>query len=720
MKRTLFKILAMATAFAMTACDFTLLPTDNGSSEGGSSGTSSNNSSEVVSGSITTSTSASPKVSSVSVEDNKNYAIGDKYSITDLVVTVYYEDDTEETIASTKATVNKILNPLGQEITTTTKFNRAGEYTVKYDVNVSGKKYATNTKINVASGFDTAGFSITSIEYATKPSFHKGDVVKTLLNDISLLIHWNRGDEYYTYNIATDTSGLSFSLKKEGDDVTERIEEALVQGNTYNLILSYSGYNLNYQFTIFGNYYQLDSSDISYIQTDLDDSISPSKGNVKVLIIPIILKGNYIDEWTTSRLSQIDGYYFGTDTTKMSLKMYYETASFGQMNVSGTVSDPYTENSSSLTSDLIEADSSMSKVFQLIANAVSWIKSAHPEINLDEYDLNDDGAIDNIHLITNFNTDTYASETGNQVWSTPLWPHKYQTSDSSGTKLSPVANVYSISAINHVWDCVTAVHEQGHIFGLDDYYNYGDSDIDYIGHADMQSSNIFDWNSYSKFTVGWISPYVVTGETEVTLQAASINGDCLVIPANPSTFNNSAFDEYFLLELFSPYGNNATNYPSRGTYYGRAWDVYNASCDDLGDYGVRLYHVSSQIYEYTGSGFSPIDTAGYTSWMYQPTDNNEYSYAYRSSYFADWADYKQLAIIQQGGTDTFGNAGSRQYLNGDDLFHQGDVFTFNNYKHFLSKSGAAVTAMDNGETFPYKITFTSMSATNVTVKIENL
>ena len=65
---------------------------------------------------------------------------------------------------------------------------------------------------------------------------------------------------------------------------------------------------------------------------------------------------------------------------------------------------------------------------------------------------------------------------------------------------------------------------------------------------------------------------------------------------------------------------------------------------------------------------------------------------------------KQLALIQKGGVDTFGQ-NSVAMLQETDLFKTGDTFTFNNYKHFLSKSGATVTRMDNGETFPWTIEF---------------
>ena len=62
----------------------------------------------------------------------------------------------------------------------------------------------------------------------------------------------------------------------------------------------------------------------------------------------------------------------------------------------------------------------------------------------------------------------------------------------------------------------------------------------------------------------------------------------------------------------------------------------------------------------------------------------------------------------------------RHYLNGSDLFKQGDTFDFATYNKFLSKTHQTMTKMDNGETFPYRITFTSMSMDSVTVNIERI
>ncbi len=703
MKKTLFKIIALVSTLSLSACDFLSFlrphvddnPTDH--------------------------ETPYVKPTEVNVVDNNEHHIGDTYSTEGIVVTATYSDNTQKTVELSNVQVDKIKNPQNKTIDKNSALDRAGTYRVDFRVNLKGTIFMPNITFDVATGFATSGFVFQSVEYANTLTFCQGEVVRNRLSNIDLLLHWNHGDEYYNYNINTDTTGISFSLRKQGDSTTEYINTALEKDESYNLILTYQSYSYTYAFVARANYYRLNSEDIINTCTDFDDSIAPSKGNVKMLVIPITLSGSYTDTWTTDRLGEIDGYYFGTDTNKMSLKSYYETASFGQMNVSGSVVAPYVETSSSLTSQAIQSDESMAKLFTLISNAVNYVKTSHPEINLDDYDLNDDGAIDNIHMITNFNTNTYREATGESPWNTPLWPHKYATGDI-GTKSSPEANVYSISAIDHVYDCVTAIHEQGHIFGLDDYYDYAQTDIDYVGYADMQSGNLFDWNSYSKFSCGWISPYVVTGPTEITIQAASLNGDCIVIPANPETFNNSAFDEYFLIELFSPYGNNIVNYPVNGVYQGSTWEYYSSRYN-LGGYGVRFYHVNAQQYRYTSGGFVEINehitSPGY---YYRCADNNAYDYERRSSYFEDYADFKHLAIVQRGGNDTFGSTspGARHYLTSADLFHQGDVFTFNQYKQFLTKTNAIPTTMNNGETFPYKITFTAMSATQTTVKVELL
>ncbi len=439
MKKTLFKIVIFCSAFSLTACDF-LASFMNG---GENNNNNNNNNQTPVA-----------KVQSVTIEDNKTYTIGSTYSTNGIIVTAHYDDNSTKTVPASSATINRIYNPLNQQITTSTQFEYVGEYRVDFKVKVDNKTLSTFINFDVASGFDTEGFVLQSVEYVNTPMFHDGEIVKNRLTNLPLTINWReQGIEHYTYNINTDTSGMTFKVRKEGDTVNDYLETPLVEGCNYSLILSYKTYLLSTPFTVGGNYYRLNSSDIVNVQTDLDDSISPSKGDVKMLVIPITLSGSWLSNWTTEKLNALDGYYFGTNSSEMSLKMYYETASFGQMSVSGKVTTPYVETSSSLTTNQIQTDTSYTKLFTLISNAVEYVKANDSSINFDDYDLNDDGVIDNIHLITNFDTTQYAD-----AWNTPLWPHKYQTGNTDGTPESPVANVYSISALDHVQDCVTAIH----------------------------------------------------------------------------------------------------------------------------------------------------------------------------------------------------------------------------------------------------------------------
>ena len=75
-------------------------------------------------------------------------------------------------------------------------------------------------------------------------------------------------------------------------------------------------------------------------------------------------------------------------------------------------------------------------------------------------------------------------------------------------------------------------------------------------------------------------------------------------------------------------------------------------------------------------------------------------------------------LIQKGGVDTFGKTdNTSKNLKFDDLFLTGDEFTFYKYAHFLSKTGREITTMDNGENFPYEISFQSVEKDEAIVTI---
>ncbi len=66
-------------------------------------------------------------------------------------------------------------------------------------------------------------------------------------------------------------------------------------------------------------------------------------------------------------------------------------------------------------------------------------------------------------------------------------------------------------------------------------------------------ANILDHNSLSKYNLGWVTPIVGETNQTYTLKPFENNGDCLILASN---FNGSCFDEYFLLEYYTPTGLN--------------------------------------------------------------------------------------------------------------------------------------------------------------------
>lgn len=442
-----------------------------------------------------------------------------------------------------------------------------------------------------------------------------------------------------------------------------------------------------------------------------DPYYAPSHGNQKLLMVPIKLSGSSgTAEWTEARLNQVEeAIYAENPETGMSLVSYYYNASYGKLNITGEVAPVY---ESRFTRNNL--DSNWNNLITMYNEATTWL--GQNGINLDDYDSNDDGFIDSIHFIVNaVNVD------GNSN----MWPHMFQTGNNPGTTTNPLTNTYSLSNLDHLGDAITTIHEQGHIFGLEDYYDYTYSGRDYIGSADMQSNNVMDWNAFSKLSVGWVDPYVFDTSLDsqtFTLYPQSTSGDILLIPTE--SWNGSMYDEYILIELFAPVGNNA--------YFWNDWHY------SLGDGGVRLYHVDARLGRLVGSssgwGYdmelipdpnnSP-ELAGTGEFLntnsYNDSDYAQTLYSYASSAMREYEPYHLLHLIQAGGEDTYSTGSNyydsgRPYLIEDDLFQAGDVFTLSSYSDFFEN----VTTFNNGDSFPYRIEFNKVSKDSASITVTRI
>jgi len=208
---------------------------------------------------------------------------------------------------------------------------------------------------------------------------------------------------------------------------------------------------------------------------------------------------------------------------------------------------------------------------------------------------------------------------------TSFWWAYVTYTNNSANMLSPTVKTLGWASTNFMteksggYDSHTFIHETGHTFGLNDYYDYNNT-WKPMGSVDYMDSNVGDHNAYSKFALGWSNPYILkesdllkedgTSKTAViTLRAFTNTGDSLVL-ASPD-YNGTAFDEYLILELDGPTGlakkdytagyNGVTGFTKPGirvlhvdarTHSGKK-TTYLKSADEIGQTGKDILNDNS-------------------------------------------------------------------------------------------------------------------------------
>ncbi|MEG0978359.1 MAG: hypothetical protein RSE56_03895 [Bacilli bacterium] len=316
-------------------------------------------------------------------------------------------------------------------------------------------------------------------------------------------------------------------------------------------------------------------------------------------LFPGVSKSGRTDKQTTERLDQIENLFFGKaeETGWQSIKSFYETSSFGKVTVSGSVLKPnggwYKPN---LTPTELVAKGGNAGTDWLLDDITDYYKTEYAKADhgalgttaqpLTWYDQNKDGFVDTIWMV--YSCAIHAAGGQSDFWAF--------VSRNGGNINRP--NIASPVSMNYGWasidfmdqaygtgkDAHTFIHETGHIFGLDDYYSY-DHNSSPMGALDMMDNNIGDHNAFSKFTLGWNSPLVVTESSRVTLRSGAETGDCFLI-ASPG-YNNTAFDEYLMVEFVTPTKLNQKDYT--GVYPGN-------SLQGFSEPGIRITHVDARVF----------------------------------------------------------------------------------------------------------------------------
>lgn len=279
-----------------------------------------------------------------------------------------------------------------------------------------------------------------------------------------------------------------------------------------------------------------------------------SIGEQKILVVPVVFT-DYQQLATPALKSSIERAFFGqsSDTGWESVQSYYNKSSYGKLTLSGEVTDYFHLNiSTTQLENMPLNDYYWDQTHYVLENLYNYLKTVDDGQLLHDYDLDEDGYVDALYLVYMAPYD-YDSEL---FWAYMYYWNYYPnlthpTFNSfawSSYSFMEEGDGYSFAEV----DAHTFIHETGHLLGLDDYYDY-DSESNPSGSFDMMTYNVVDHTMYSKYLLNWSQPYVVNETTKITLRPAESSGDFIILNAN---WNNHVYDEYILIEYFTPTGLN--------------------------------------------------------------------------------------------------------------------------------------------------------------------
>ncbi len=457
----------------------------------------------------------------------------------------------------------------------------------------------------------------------------------------------------------------------------------------------------------------------------------PLSGSPKLLIIPIWFSDSedFISpSMKESVRSDIEKAYIGTneETGWRSVRTFYQEESLNKLNLEATVADWYTVSSSS---SIYGNDAYLSKTTSLVNTATTDYFNNHPTESRTDYDSNGDGYLDGVMLIYAAADSAANPSAGSNLWAycywlgnnpdvtnptakTFFWASYDFMYDSNNAYLRTQQSLYATGDCSHCnIDAHTFIHEMGHVLGLEDYYDNNES-TRYCpsGGFSMQDWNIGGHDPYSAMAYGWAEPYIPTETSTILIRNFQATHDVILL-ANHSV--DSPFDEYLLVELYSPTGLNKFD------------SDYSYSQYDRGptDIGIRVWHVDARLMYATGikhswQGDEIIWSDDFISDpTYSGTDYGVY-HVMANSYGGGYASFKgssyyNFNLLQFIRNDKDEDYKPKNQMTNSDLFKQGDTFTMSYYANQFYKTGK----MNNNQDLGWSFTVNSLSESQAIITV---
>ena len=639
-----------------------------------------------------------------------------------------FADEYPETQYGIKLSTNKKTYVVGETYTFYYYTYQDGEKVI-YDnatYYIKGAKYSVDNP-NILS-IDDVG-NTKALKAGTTYVYLKSDVLNfrcevTVENkELTKLEVSKYRSTYYTGKAFTFTCEAN-AVYQNGykESVVPEIDDSAVDNTVpgkYNVKISYTLNDVTKSVTksidmLDGAGYTIEKTKMDYTLSDLEHNsgapMLPKSGNPKMLIIPVKFtdSNSYISNYENVK-DDINTVFFGNsnDIGYESVKTYYEKESFNKVSLTGTVSDWYECGKAS--SKIVNSNSTES----VKNSAIEWFFNNNPNEDFKTYDTDNDGYLDGVVLIYGA-PDYVTGELGEER--RIMWASVASNSGVSSSTIKPAAcgfmwasydfmyptrekalartgkSNYSYAAnVNSKmsfmkYDPFTYIHETGHMFGLADYYSYTENEKFYAGDANMQSASLLTHDPYSLMLFGWADPYIIEDEATISIGGFVDTHDFIMIKGSNSS-KNSPFDEYILIDLYTPTGLNkyhAIDHPSiRGL---------GGTLEDLMYAGVRIWHVDARLSNrnrgYSVSDLTNDPTTNGASYI---VDNSLGTYTSHS-----YDGYVELTQIRN---DPSKNLTQLSYNRKEDLFQTGDTFDQNTfYRQFANGN-----KLDNGSTLGWTV-----------------
>ena len=379
-----------------------------------------------------------------------------------------------------------------------------------------------------------------------------------------------------------------------------------------------------------------------------------------------------------------------------SVTSYFEKSSFGNLNFNFDVTDVVSLDVS--TDDVLER---RTDVETIVSDAFESMKSSNSELDFTKYDYDSDGLMDGIWFI--YSAPDYVTDPSYYDYASSFWA--YVT-----CFLNPEANIESPNLCTYGWasydfmyrkgedriDAHTFIHETGHLLGLNDYYDYSNTRSP-LGLYDMQDCNVGDHNVWTKTALGWIDPIIIDTSENIPAKIhlnPRENGGAIFIT---NDYSGSVFDEYLVLELYTPNGlNELDSTTAYDSYYGRMPQ----------ESGVKLYHVDARLIDNVQGGRQVYyDSSSLAEGIpdHYVTIGASNTYSYDRNYTVEL--FEQIELVS---SDPSGGSYQRRFgpYSSNDFFQTGDTFDMDTYKSFTYRNSGN---LNSGDSLDIEIYFTNVS-----------